>query len=263
MAPEFALRSELANQGIMPLSSDNPYLAGNLFVAKEIDNSNNFKGFIHHRGTPDAVEIKKDLLQSYKVYLYYLKESEIYVMEQTQDWLIKGPAKISPQLMQSFFSTNPSGQKAPLINSLEETELALPPTKMTPYQEPKIEVQKPETKKPKLSLKKEEKLNPLVIKKSKKSENQAAQVEKKEETTVEDESSKADLKESVSGDVNYKVEKNGQDLSDIVKWYTGSANNTGRVARINGIEEIHKLSVNQVVRIPRYLLKTTKPLQAP
>ena len=66
--------------------------------------------------------------------------------------------------------------------------------------------------------------------------------------------------ESSSGDIIHKVTFPGETLRIITEWYTGDANNTGRVARINGIEKPDLLKINQTVRIPRYMLKTTKPL---
>ena len=66
--------------------------------------------------------------------------------------------------------------------------------------------------------------------------------------------------DSSSGDVMHRVAFAGETLRIISQWYTGDVGNTGRIARINGIEKPDELAINQAIRIPRYLLRTTEPL---
>ena len=51
LSPNY-LRKELANQGPMVLSRENPYLAPNLFLALEKDASPIIDKFTQHRGDP-------------------------------------------------------------------------------------------------------------------------------------------------------------------------------------------------------------------
>lgn len=250
---ELYLRSELANQGPMALSGKNPYMATNLFVAKEMKHSEVFRGFVHYRGTPDAVEVRQSYLKPLRVYLFYLSESEAFMLEEgSQDWLIRGPDKIPQQLMASFFNMQTPGQQAPLaiendgMDRISQGEgEPLPPA----VEPPPVEVRSLRKVPPRSSS---TKVTPPVLPKE--------PPVVREKVEVEEEAPKTAVKESSSGDLIHKVTFEGESLQVIAKWYTGDVNNTGRVARINGIEKPDLLQIDQTIRIPRYLLKSSKPL---
>ena len=244
------LRDELANRGPQGLSGTNPYLTPNLFVANEMKHSEVFRGFIRYRGTPDAVEVRTAYFKALRVYLFYLGENEAFLMERgSKDWLVRGPDKIPQQLMASFFNMAAPGPNAPLaIESSESAHEALPPPPVArrPQLEQMNQDEEPEIK----SLRKV----PTRPQANKPKPPPAAPKELKEDDLA------STVKESTSGDLIHRVTFQGESLRLISNWYTGDIDNTGRIARINGIENPDLLRVGETVRIPRYLLKTTKPM---
>ncbi len=241
---ELYLRDELSNRGPVALSATNPFLSPNLFLAKEMKNSEVFRGFIRYRGTPDAVEVRQSYFKALRVYLFYLAEGEAFLMERgSDDWLVRGPDKIPSQLMSSFFNMQPAGPNAPLALDGEAQTLADVSGEKRPYVDPAPDVK---------SLRKVPTRDELAQSgKSKKPAERTASIEEDLGNTV---------RESTSGDLIHRVTFQGESLRMISKWYTGDINNTGRIARINGIEKPDVLVIDQTVRIPRYLLKNTKAL---
>ncbi|MCC6220881.1 MAG: hypothetical protein IT291_06550 [Deltaproteobacteria bacterium] len=63
-----------------------------------------------------------------------------------------------------------------------------------------------------------------------------------------------------SGDIIHRVTYQGENVGTIARWYTGDISNTGRIARINDLNEHNALPLGSRVRIPRYLLTTNLPL---
>jgi hypothetical protein len=240
------LRDELSNQGPISLSASNPFVAANLFVANEMKHSDVFRGFIKYRGTPDAVEVRKSTFKPLRVVLFYLGEAEAYMLEQgSGDWLVRGPDKIPPQFMTSFFNVTPAGPNAPLAYDFGYGN-------STPAQRPIVESYEPAPPAAEVrSLRNVPTRNQLDTNPRSKNGATATEAAKGSRAGVEDTS---------SGDVIHRVSFPGETLRVITNWYTGDVNNTGRIARINGIENPDLLKIDQTVRIPRYLLKTTKPL---
>jgi len=219
-------------------------MATNLFVAKEMKHSEVFRGFVHYRGTPDAVEVRQSYLKPLRVYLFYLNEGEAFLLEEgSQDWLIRGPDKIPQQLMASFFNMQTPGQQAPLALEAEPMER---PAQLANESEP---------------LPPAAESNPSEVRSLRKVPPRATASRPTANVPPKDEDNlKTAVKESSSGDLIHKVTFEGESLQVITKWYTGDVNNTGRIARINGIEKPDLLQIDQTIRVPRYLLKTNKPL---
>lgn len=243
---EFYLRDELANRGPIALSPSNPFVAGNLFVAKEMKHSDIFRGFIKYRGTPDAVEVRTSHFKPIRVYLFYLGEAEAYLMEQGGgDWILRGPDKIPAQLMASFFNVSPAGTHAPLVTDNYEAGLTTGSAEDAPVK----------SLRPVPEIRSLRKVPPLRSPNNDKTKPVRKQSDDSAQTTEN-----RQVENSASGDVIHRVIYPGETLRIITNWYTGDVNNTGRIARINGIENANVLRIDQTVRIPRYLLKTTKPL---
>jgi hypothetical protein len=249
---ELYLRDELANRGPQALSPTNPFLSTNLFIAKEMKNSEVFRGFIRYKGTPDAVEVRKSYFKPIRVYLFYLSDGEAFLLEQaSDDWLVRGPDKIPAQLMSAFFNMTPAGPNAPLALDGEGPVFAA--GEATSPVRPAYVDPAPEVK----SLRKVP-TRDEVIAQNTKPKRPPVKAERTATATIEEDL--GTVKESSSGDLIHRVTFNGETLRMIAKWYTGDINNTGRIARINGIERPDVLTIDQSIRIPRYLLKTTRPL---
>ena len=218
--PGSYIRDDLANQGPVALSKDNPYVAANLLLSREAENSEFVRGFIKFRGTPDAIEVKKKLLKPSRIYLFYLDKAEAYLLSQKdQEWIIRGPERVPESILSRLnliVSGGPTGELA------QPTKIDPPPTLFGE------EVTAPEPR-----------LAPAPLLSSPSSLPPAR--------------STRELTDS--GDITHNVSYPGETLRMIASWYTGSAENTKRIARINGITTPDLLVIGQTVRIPRYLLK--------
>ncbi len=94
--------SSLLNQGLLPVSSDNPFVGANLFLAKEMERSTYLYNFMKAKGPPQAIELSGDLPDAPQVKLFYSGSREVYVARPTIDakinskeWIVKGPFALS------------------------------------------------------------------------------------------------------------------------------------------------------------------------
>ena len=87
-----SLMARLKNRGPVALSPNNPYLAPNLLLAKEMERSPDLKGFIEHSGQPNALQIDDGMLTSATMRLYYTGKNQYFVLEDLNGtWIINGP----------------------------------------------------------------------------------------------------------------------------------------------------------------------------
>ncbi len=91
----------LVNQGLMPVSAENPFVGPNLFLGREMERSAYLLNFLRSKGSPQAIELHGDDLESAELKLFYPSKREVYVASQTLDkkqnvkeWIIRGPYAI-------------------------------------------------------------------------------------------------------------------------------------------------------------------------
>lgn len=90
-----ALVQRLKNRGPVTLSNDNPFLAGNLLLNREMENSAELQGFIQHRGVPKALEVEQEILGTLTMRFYYPDRRQEFALEELEDtWVIRGPRPI-------------------------------------------------------------------------------------------------------------------------------------------------------------------------
>lgn len=249
------LRTELANHGPMALSTSNPYIASNLFLAREIKLSSSLRGFIKYRGTPDGIQITKGFFRAPKVYLFYLDKNEGYLLENgNNDWFIRGPEQIPPSYKYRLSDIQATGGNAPLALN-EQTAWQTSSTESNPersisghrnslFSEEDIKVS-PQFTYPKQSATGKGNY-PYYTKPATTSNSKRAALQS--------------VKLSQSGDLIHTVTYPGESLNIIASWYTGSKDYSGRIARINGIKNPNIVNLGEKIRIPRYMLKKTDPL---
>ncbi len=119
-APKSKFES-LIDQGPLILSSDNPYIAQNLFLAKEAEISDYLNKFLNHRGAPDAIGISD---RGETIELFYPKAKERYVGVRTlaesesgfpqYEWIIRGPDLIPRSAFRSL--GRPTGRQTKKIS---------------------------------------------------------------------------------------------------------------------------------------------------
>lgn len=270
------LDEQLANQGPIPLSADNPYVGTNYYLAQQMEKNAQLRGFIKHQGTPDAIEIRARLFRSLRVYLFYLDKHEAFLLEESNgDWIILGPERIPQSILVNFDRMTPVGRHAPLSTSKKASgkvtkddeesisTLSWGEDKTLPtVEQAKVSELPPPVRAAKQSAKKADK--PVAKVKTSAADSKIAPLppaSKNASPEVIDELSEvSNVDESPSGDIIHHVSFPGETLRIIAEWYTGDKNNANRLTRINEIAKPETLQLGQRIRIPRYLLKTMAPL---
>lgn len=243
--PHSGLVDRMKNRGPVPLSADNPYLAGNLLLAKEMEHSAEVKGFVEHRGTPGAIEISHELFEEPSMRFYYPENGEFFSFEYVDNtWLIEGPLTISPEKQRELKRAS-AGGKAPLPPpSPIGTPSAAPAPIVTPlptasplakggepFRSPSIQAT-PEPSPTAFPTQDNTRIKSLI------------------ETAPKNE---AEI--SPKGDLVHYVTFPGETLEVISEWYTLDVSNSGRLARLNKIKTGESLSQGDTIIVPSYFVR--------
>jgi hypothetical protein len=276
MSSRDGLASRLVGRGPVALSPDNPYLVGNLILAREAARSPSLRGFLEHRGTPGAIEVQGSTFSSYQLFLLYShsmksNSGELYVFEQAgSDWIIDGPKPLSPdqdRKLQGIRNSNSNQARLlrgdDLIAALGDSVSPMPPPSTARELDALPAVQEnldaipslpPGTPPPQASftspLPPASSTTPILPLKS--SESQIAE----QELAALINSGKSHPAEiSPKGDLVHYVTFSDESLPMIARWYTLDPRNTGRLARINGLKDAATLSIGDIVVVPAYLVR--------
>ena len=130
------LIDRLKNRGPVALSPDNPYIAPNLLISKEMERSPELSGFIQHRGGPSALEVRSGSFTALKLILSYLDNKEFYTLEEVDDtWVIKGPDPMTDEAV-TFLKKSISSAKNEVLAGKLPKNISIIPTE-TPTPKPK------------------------------------------------------------------------------------------------------------------------------
>lgn len=249
------LLGRLKNRGLVPLSADNPYLAANLLVSKEMDKSEELRGFVQHRGAPAAIEVEKGTFSALVMKFYYPERDEYYSLEDVENtWIISGPFTIpasdlgkvavytrktamTPRLAREEQSL-PAG--VPPLPAADTQQTVAAPSKPQGFQSPPLpefHAPQPVSGAPSTARETEVSDEATLIRKIAASSPQTA----------------AEI--TPRGDVVHYVTYPGETLSIISRWYTETRDNAGRLARINELKNPDRLALGDQIVIPAYLVK--------
>lgn len=281
------LLERLKNRGPVPLSADNPYLASNLLVSQEMAQSDELRGFIEHRGAPEAVEITQGFFSDLSMTFYYPKNKEYYFLDDIGGtWAIHGPETMSGRQIDRVNKKLVVGQDSgtsrstgaalipvatpspsvsernnprpifeaePTIAPTPKQAAAIPPPRIVSSKQ----ISSPQAKLPK------EAPSEVTPADEQEDENIDLQLSKytkdkpKDDKTKQDPGSSANQAElTPKGDLVHYVTVDGQSLQKISEWYTGSSSNAATIQRINKLGKSDQLNAGDEVVIPKYLLKT-------
>jgi hypothetical protein len=245
----------LKNRGAVPLSSSNPFLAGNILLSKEMNRSPDLYGFVQSRGTPQALEVSKKWSGPATLQLYYLDKNEYYTAEESgSTWIVNGPQKIPLQGVALLKSLTEFGQKNAALElnppKVQPTPtVTIPAMAKPPVQEPLAPVLAETTPEyPERSM-----TVPTQV-----PDSTVDPVVTRIKTISKGLTEKAEL--SPRGDIVHHVTYPGETLSIISRWYTLDVRNTGRIARINALNNPSQLDLGDTIIIPSYLVKNNKYL---
>ncbi len=274
--PNVALVDRLKNRGPVVLSSENPFLAGNLLVSKEVERSEELRGFIKHRGSPAAIEVSKEFFSPLTLLFFYPEHREQYTLELADGtWVIAGPVTMEREKMKAVLALlRGQGNKIAGAASLEPPVDGSTSSRDHGTISPDHTTSGPEsgtsTRGSDLFLERLEQATKGSEFKSPASadEELALPAESPRQTSTEGRSSEAQAiatlakefgKEnaeiSPQGDLVHYVTYSGETLSMIARWYTYDRANADKLARINSLKNPHVLSIGDMVVIPSYLLK--------
>lgn len=241
-----ALITRLNNRGPVALSSDNPFLAANLLLSREMEMSPEVKGFIQHRGAPSALEIVSHYSAPLLMYFYYPENRESYNFEFAEGaWIISGPNSIPKERLKalSILTRNISGEPMLVDNS----------EKPPPPQAPPQIASDPEPQRRRVIAPPSQPIQKPIM------SDDAQELEARIEALTKNES-KHWAEISPRGDVVHYVTYPGETLSVIARWYTYDRDNAPRIARINGLNHPDQLGIGDSVIIPGYLVKNKQRL---
>jgi len=247
------LINRLADRGPVPLSLDNPYLAANLFVSKEMAKTEEVKGFLNYRGAPGAIELLKSTFSPLTVHFLYPEKKEYFLFEESLDsWVINGPYRLNAAQERALAAiavrdSENKGAAPKLLNQEQDN------TKVNPA------VQESQTTPaPRDSMAANQIGTGRSVQSSLVQENQELPAIKDIISTSAHESAELTPK----GDLVHYVTLPGETLSIIARWYTEDRDNAGRIARINKLARPDNLAIGDTIVIPSYLLRNKNRLTA-
>lgn len=217
----------LKNRGPVPLSAENPFIAANALLIKELNLSQELRGFIKHRGGPSALEVRKDAFTPLTIDLFYPDQSQYYSLEQSDStWLITGPYPIAKQKLQEL---------KPIVI---------------------FKIGKP-------NLIADTKLNISNLSTSNSDyTNEKTKIRQKEIMDIINQSGDHPAEQSPSGDIVHYVLEEGENLNLISEWYTFDSKNSELIAKTNKISLNTPVSPGDTIIIPHNLVKNNNRLSS-
>lgn len=257
----------LSNQGVLGLSDQNAYLGSNLFLAREAEKSQFLFNFLKARGGPTAIKVVEDNFQAPQIYMYYLREKELYIAELDdqrggssigyRQWIVRGPFGLPRKDYREVSQLQLSGEPVFMIfgkpyrfgkqpERAEQFDLQVvvpPPPPPTPKPKPakkqttEVSNKVPATPTPPAIF------TPLNF------DQQALMM------------SQGFAERSRNGDVIHTVRSSSESIADIARWYTGDALKSSAILQANPtITTPESMSVGTRVTIPAPLVKQFKQM---
>jgi len=245
----------LKNRGPVLLSEDNPFLAGNLYLTKEMERSRDLAGFVNHRGQPFALAIEQSWLGEPTLTLFYPKDGVLFRVEDTGEdaTYITGPFPIGLDERESIerlgaqvSKAAPTVSREPQAPSARNTEPAAG-SGLNPEVSARLRAA-------------EERLRGTPFSSSLRGATEATR-SNSDQNALKKAERRALAETTPKGDVVHYVTFPGETLSMISRWYTADRTNAGRLARINNLANPNLLQVGDTIVIPSYLVKNRTRLQ--
>lgn len=252
----------LANTGVLPLSTNNPYVGANLYLSDEMAQSPYLRNFLSSRGAPTAIEVIQESFRPTRVLLFYPGDREVYAadvveMNKTRQWVIKGPFAIERRDYRSLAALENSLNGEPvLLEGGQPIRFRRPGAPVRPAEvlRPRIPTPVPTatptpakraTKRPVMKAPSEQLPDPRAFKPLN-SDQQAIAM------------SQGFAERADNGDIIHTVGGDNESIGVIAGWYTGSTANAKALADLNGTNLTDPLPRGKRVRVPLALLKNLK-----
>jgi hypothetical protein len=275
----------LHNQGLLGVSSTSPTVGANLFLSRELENSQNLRRFFEDSGAPVAIELKGRILQGEELLMFYLPNRVFSASRapepQTNEWIIRGPRSISREQFNDLRSLAESegpeaifevfarvqryelGGRSTGLDITSSRALANKGAMVEP-EIPHIPMRKPaprpkptaapsptqgsgETPQIKLPSQPANKLDPK--------DYMSLNLNQRAILISQGYAPRAD-----SGDLLHRVQSDQETLEKIAAWYTGNADNITQIAVANNLAVDAKLEVGRAILVPIGLVTEYKQM---
>jgi hypothetical protein len=282
---ETILTKRLADRGPVPLSADNPFIASNLLLNKEMERSPELKGFIDHRGQPATLEVERALIGPLKLKLFYADNGDRFELERVDDtWIISGPINqvtppgTAPTVADSKVATArpsdiPPPPVAAVAAALENRSEPLKGIPESPTVVLASRIDRDSLSTDALTtapvagpseVRAALRSTPFESPASAPPTLQRELPESRPEmlTRLIERSAGHSAELSPRGDVVHYVTEPHESFALLAEWYTDSPLNAPRIARMNGRQPTNKLEAGDSVVIPSYLVTNKNRLTA-
>lgn len=251
--------ASLANKGILPLSTNNPYVAANLFIARECEQSTILYNFLKRRGGPTAMELVENQSVYSRMLLFYAQEREVYAAEPSffadkKEWVIRGPFPLERGDNHTIINLGASSLGEPVFY-LWGKEARF---RFDKSDQPKIVLNielPPPTPAPTAVPRPKKRTGPVVKVTPEPTipagpmnlDQQALQMD----TPVVGTDAKGNVIHTVKGSETFGA---------ISSWYTGDSANASVIAQFNKLDPLIPPQAGQKISIPKELVKNSKPM---
>lgn len=268
----------LKNQGPLALSSANPTLGANLFLAREAERSSFLFDFLKGRGAPSAIEISEGTFERTRLYLYYPGDKEVYAAEiqagsnrDSYQWIVRGPYAIERKDYKNLMRLDMHQAGEPVFEirgkpfRFRFQEEQLPQKRISaPLPPPPAPTRKPTPRPrkkaapaaetpaspaaaaaaPGVAVDQGGKFVPLNT------DQQALQI------------ARGFAERADNGDVIHTVKSETETAGLMARWYTGAESNAREITDYNGLPEAEIFTIGKRLRIPFRLVKQFKAMPA-
>ena len=248
----------LANQGILPLSTTNPYLATNLLLAQEAQKSDYLYNFLKFRGGPTAIEVHESRTGPVKIIMFYPKDKEVYAADivskqNMHEWMVRGPFQIERQDYRALAELDHAMAGEPIFVMNGKIErFRFEQTAPTRVLNPKVPPTPVPTPRP---------AKKIVVKPTVKPEDQVpTDFSKMNSDQMALYMAKGFAERNTSGDLIHTVMVENETLAAIAKWYTKSESNAAAIASASGLAIDKALEKGARVKVPATLVKEAKQM---
>jgi hypothetical protein len=244
----------LANQGLLPLSNDNPHLGANLFLAQEAQKSTYLMNFLKKRGGPTAIEVLTESRPMPTLILFYPLKKEVYVSDLHQNeisyqWVVRGPYMMERRDFQDLNGMGVSFAAEPVfLISGQQTRFGQKPI------EPDHRALLPVIPTPRpTAIKKRPAKSDVIVAASTPTPFRPLNSDQQAIAASQGFAERAE-----NGDLIHVVNGENESLEEIAKWYTGSGGNQASIAQLNGITSGSPLTKGMRIRVPYTSVKQFK-----
>jgi hypothetical protein len=281
-APYLENYSPLSNQGILPLSTSNPYMGANMFLASEIEQSAYLLNFLKAKGAPTAIDIFSKNFRHPRMLLFYPRDREVYAADlvskaEQREWIIRGPYGIERKDFSALARMENAliGEPVFMLQGREyrfyqaarhdsqslsrpEVRPELPAVqKKQPSKAARPAAQRPPTS-PVVASAPKQSVPPQPPQSLLPSDPREFRPGNKDQVAII--ISRGWAERNADGDIIHIVRRSDETLAAVAKWYAGSETNAEEISKANSLTVETHLIPGSRIRVPLRIATNFKPM---